>query len=584
MSIRQTFTDIANAIREKTGSTGLLYPSEMAQNILNIPQGGGEDNLPTFIDGTANFEDYASSIRNVSAIKPYAFMSNTTVVNANFPKVEKIGDAAFSYCSNLQTINFPKCRYIEYNAFGNCSKITEAIFPECSYIGSNAFYTCSNLTEAIFPECQTVYKETFCYCKSLTTAYFPKATGFSANAFNGCVNLTSIEAPLLESVFGYTFGSCSKLSEANFPLLRAIGSAWDYGTFASTAIKSAYFPLASWVCTSAFSNCKSLTTANLANVCNIGNAVFSGCTSLETVTLGAYSYSIISYPSKLFSGCTNLKSIYVPSGALNYYQTSSWWSYWSDKIVPYNESDEYIYPYEYANNTTITEIPLSKQNARYLGVNAFLGCTNLKSVNLPNCEVTYGSQFNSVMKSLPIEYINIGVSYLPNDNFSQFPKLREFYAPNLREMPRDAMFYSCSNLEVAYLPNVSMLKGNAFYKCTNLRSVNLDSALEIPYETFYSVSSLEEINLPACRTFAQEAFGYCYALKTVSAPNLESWGLFAFAGCSSLESVYIGSNVTYVGGDCIPTSGSAKIYVPNDMVDTYKNGLFSSYSSMIFGY
>ena len=67
MSIRQTFTDIANAIREKTGSTGLLYPSEMAQNILDIPQGGGEDNLPAFIDGTANFEDYASSIRNLSA-------------------------------------------------------------------------------------------------------------------------------------------------------------------------------------------------------------------------------------------------------------------------------------------------------------------------------------------------------------------------------------------------------------------------------------------------------------------------------------------------------------------------------------
>lgn len=540
MSIRQTFTDIANAIREKTGNTGLLYPSEMAQNILDIPQGGGEDNLPAFIDGTANFADYYSSIRNVSAIKDYAFYEDNTVVNANFPKVERIGEGAFK----------------------NCNELTTASFPMCTYVGNTAFSFCTNLREA----------------------YFPKATGFLMYAFNNCVNLTSIEAPLLESVGTYAFNACSKLSEANFPLLKTIGSTWDNNIFASTVIKSAYFPLASFVCGNAFVNCKSLTTANLANACYIRNAVFSSCTSLETVTLGAYSYSGIEYPSNLFKGCTNLKSIYVPSGALNYYQTNASWSYWSDKIVPYDESDEYIYPYEYANNTTITEIPLSKQNARYLGINAFLGCTNLKSVNLPNCEVTYQGQFYNTMKSLPIEYINIGVSYLSNENFSYFSKLREFYAPNLREVPINGMFSSCSNLEVAYLPNVSMIGQVTFYGCTNLRSVNLDSVLEIQYRTFGGVYSLEVINLPACKTFDTQALMYCYGLKTVSAPNLESWGAEAFWYCSSLESVYIGSNVTYVGNNCIPTSGSAKIYVPNDMVDTYKNGVFSSYSSMIYGY
>lgn len=540
MSIRQTFTDIANAIREKTGGTGLLYPSEMAQNILDIPQGGGEDNLPAFLDGTANFEDYASSIRNVTRIKSYAFMDDKTVINANFPKVEKIGECAFSSCTNLQTASFPKCSQLGSSAFRDCMKITEA--------------------------------------------YLPKATHFLMNTFYDCFNLTSIEAPLIESVSGFTFYNCSKLSEANFPLLKNIGSTYDIYTFASTAIKSVYFPLVSFVCDDAFENCKSLTTVNLANVIQFGNAVFSGCTSLETVTLGAYSYESIRYPSILFKGCTNLKSIYVPSGALNYYQTNASWSYWSDKIVPYDESDEYIYPYEYAKNTEITEIPLSKQNARYLGINAFLGCTNLKSVNLPNCEVTYKGQFYNTMKSIPIEYINIGVSYLSNENFSQFSKLREFHAPNLREVSINGMFSSCSNLEVAYLPNVSMIGQVTFYGCTNLRSVNLDSVLEIPYRAFEEVYSLEVINLPACKTFDTFAFGYCYGLKTVSAPNLESWGSLAFTACSSLESVYIGSNVTYVSNKCIPTSGSAKIYVPNDMVDTYKNGVFSSYSSRIYGY
>lgn len=517
MSIRQTFTDIANAIREKTGGTGLLYPSEMAQNILNIPQGGGENYLPTFIEGTANFENYASSIRNVTRIKSYAFMDDTTVVNANFPKVEKIGENAFSYCTNLQTINFPKCSQLGNNAFGNCSKITEAIFPEC----------------------QTVSQGAFNYCNSLTTAYFPKVTEFGINTFNSCVNLASIEAPLLESVGGYAFQNCSKLSEANFPLLKIIGSTWGDNTFASTAIKSAYFPLVRFVGAYAFNNCKSLTTANLANVCDMGGAVFSGCTSLETVTFGAYSYSSIASPSTLFSGCTNLKSIYVPSGALNYYQTSSWWSYWSDKIVPYNESDEYIYPYEYANNTTITEIPLNKQNARYLGYNAFLGCTNLKSVNLPNCRSIYSGMFSSHLKST-VEYVNIGVSWLAGQDFSGCSKLREVYLPNLVSYDYWLIFAGCENLEIVSLPSLRILKTSTFNNRTKLKTVYL--------------YSLEE--------WEQTPFQYCY----------------------SLESVYIGSNVTSVGYNCIPTNGSAKIYVPNDMVDTYKNGLFSSYSSMIYGY
>lgn len=517
MSIRQTFTDIANAIREKTGNTGLLYPSEMAQNILDIPQGGGENYLPAFIDGTANFNDYASSIRNVSAIKDYAFYSNNTVVNADFPKVERIGIYAFAECTNLQTINFPKCSSIGYNAFSKCLQITEAIFPECQTVSQGAFYS----------------------CRSLTTAYFPKVTNFSASTFSSCVNLTSIEAPLLKSVGAYAFCNCSKLSEVNFPLLRIIGSTWEYSAFASTAIKSAYFPLVSYIGAYAFENCKSLTTANLANAYNMNSAVFRGCTNLETVTLGAYSYSNITYPSTLFSGCTNLKSIYVPSGALNYYQTSSWWSYWSDKIVPYDESDEYIYPYEYANNTTITEIPLNKQNAINLGYNAFLGCTNLKSVNLPNCVSVYSNVFSSHLRST-IEYVNIGVSWFEGQEFQYCSKLREVYLPNLLGYYYNWLFDGCDNLELVSLPSLKVLDAYTFKDKPKLKTV------------------------------------YLY--------SLEKWNQNPFPNCISLESVYIGSNVTYVGNDCIPTSGSAKIYVPNDMVDTYKNGLFSSYSSRIFGY
>ena len=337
MSIRQTFTDIANAIREKTGGTGLLYPSEMAQNILDIPQGGGENYLPAFLEGTANFEDYASSIRNISAIRPYTFYSDNAIMDANFPKVEKIGEGAFASNTYLKTASFPMCTTVDTIAFSMCAQLRDAYFPELSAIANN-----------VFPMCYA---------------------------------LESIYAPNILEIGQMAFFYCTKLSSIDFPKVSNIG----YAAFQNAGILSAYFPCVSALSANAFAYCSSMTDVSMPGLIGIDNDVFYGCTSLETVTLGAYSYSYIAYPSKLFSGCTNLKSIYVPSGALNYYQTSSLWSYWSDKIVPYDESDEYIYPYEYANNTTITEIPLSKRNAINSGYNAFLGCTNLKSVNLPNC-------------------------------------------------------------------------------------------------------------------------------------------------------------------------------------------------------
>ena len=139
-----------------------------------------------------------------------------------------------------------------------------------------------------------------------------------------------------------------------------------------------------------------------------------------------------------------------------------------------------------------------------------------------------------------IEYVNIGVSLFQMSDFRDCSKLREVYAPNLVSYKGTYPFTGCENLEIVSLPSLRILKTSTFNNRTKLKTV------------------------------------YLY--------SLEEWNQAPFTACRSLESVYIGSNVTSVGVDCVPTSVSAKIYVPNDMVDTYKNGLFSSYSSRIFGY
>lgn len=47
---RQSLQNIADAIRDKNGSSDTYTPSEMSQAILDIPTGGGEFDTPVKVD------------------------------------------------------------------------------------------------------------------------------------------------------------------------------------------------------------------------------------------------------------------------------------------------------------------------------------------------------------------------------------------------------------------------------------------------------------------------------------------------------------------------------------------------------
>ena len=114
-----------------------------------------------------------------------------TVRKMSIPSsVTKIGDYAFSKCTNLTSIELP-------------SGVTK--------IGHHAFYNCTNLTFIELPSGVTKIDDyAFTKCTNLTSIELPSGvTSLEYAAFDGCTNLSSITLPSnLKYIGTYAFRGC----------------------------------------------------------------------------------------------------------------------------------------------------------------------------------------------------------------------------------------------------------------------------------------------------------------------------------------------------------------------------------------
>lgn len=151
----------------------------------------------------------------------------------------------------------------------------------------------------------------------------------------------------------------------------------------------------------------------------------------------------------------------------------------------------YIEVLEFAINCMITEIP------DY----AFLGCTSLKKVVLPE-----------------------GLKKIGVQAFSGCNRLCEIYLPSSLEDIGSNAFAYCSELkEVTFPSSLKHIGHNAFSFCTSLRSVWLpDSIAELESYAFSDCSSLKSARLPANSNLLGELiFNCCDSLEILLEPSPE---------------------------------------------------------------
>ena len=323
-SIKTIFTNIANAIREKKGTTTKYLPENMSTEISTIETGiDTSDATATPNDILLNKTAYANGEKIVGAIQTYnnehengyvqinalkkvldttkssvslfAYYKGTSVDDliqySDTENVTGIGEM-FNECENLQTIpqlNTSNVKIMN-RTFNKCSSLTTIPQLDTSKViyMNSTFFNCSNLTT--IPQLDTsnvkYMDSTFAYCLSLTT--IPQLN---------TSNVTNIN---------YMFQNCYLLPKIDITSMDKITS--------SNSSKGTFF------------NCYNLTKLIIRTMTSIpvlNSNAFTNCYHFSGTINETYN------PQGLKDG-----RIYVPDGMVNSLKQETNWSVYADIIVP----------------------------------------------------------------------------------------------------------------------------------------------------------------------------------------------------------------------------------------------------------
>lgn len=184
--------------------------------------------------------------------------------------------------------------------------------------------------------------------------------------------------------------------------------------------------------------------------------------------------------------------------------------------------------------------------------------------------------------------IVVEVESMRANAFSSCLNLESLSAENVKTMGNTAC-NNCENLLKVSFPELTAFSVQSFYNCPKLTHVYAPKVSSTSTATFQGCTSLEIIKLPSLTGATSSAFANCTALKIVKFDVLKNISTSTFNNCSSLQALIIGtanctlSNVNAFTGSSI-ANGTGYIYVPDNVVDTYKSATnWNTYASQIKG-
>lgn len=229
-----------------------------------------------------------------------------------------------------------------------------------------------------------------------------------------------------------------------------------------------------------------------------------------------------------------------------------------------------------------------------IGYGAFMGCTQLLSVNFSNCRNIYSSAFRGCSKLTTAIFPLCGSVH--SSAFEVCSNLATISFPNCYSVGSYA-FNGCASITDASFPKCVSIHQGAFRNCDKLVSVSFPDCASIYLSAFQYCSTLATAFFPKCTKIWQSAFEACRNLTTASFPKCTSIYSTAFRYCYKLLSFYIltssiatlaytnAFDYTPISTYTTSTSGAnGSIFVRSSLLTTWKTATnWATYSTRFVG-